>query len=152
MAKSTGVLLRKNKNGNTFYCRLWYPPTNNSRNITLGKETDTFTVVEAIRRLNILKDHFKQKEFDYRLILKRLDEDKPKVSDLTINQVAEQYFDKKFETIKKDFLNDYKDRFEFTSEDDLDANPVFKKKKKNFQTYRNYYKIHFEVLEWEYWS
>ncbi len=151
MAKKIGVLIRNNKQGNTFYCRLWYPPTKNSRNITLGKETEVFTEVEAIQRLNILKDHFKRKEYDYKLILKKLDEDdRPKVSELTLNQVAEQYFDKKFESIKKDFLNDYKDRFEFTSEDDLASNPVFKKKKKHFQTYRNYYKNHFEVLEWKY--
>jgi len=149
MAKKVGVLIRKNKSGNTFYCRLWYPPTKNSRNITLGKETETFTDVQATERLKVLKDHFKRENYDYKTILKKLDEDeKPKVSDLTLNEVAHQYFDKLYERNKTDFLNEYKDRFDFKHVDDVEENPVFKKRKKHLKSHRNYYRNHVEVQEW----
>lgn len=150
MAKSIGVLIRKNKNGNTFYCRLWYPPTKNSRNITLGKKTEAFGSKQALERLDILKDNFKQKNYNYKLILKQLDEVQKIDTDLTLNEVAKEYFDKKFQSIKTAFLNDYKDRFEFTDIKQLDDNPVFRKKAKHFKTFRNYYKNHVEVEEWKY--
>lgn len=143
------LFFREKKSGISFYTRLWYPPKENTIYIKLGDKTEDFDEELAFKKIKFIKDKFLNKNYDYQYFLKNYGKEKEEIKPLTLNEVAEKYFNFILGRIKTDFLDNYKDRFNIKDEKDLLENQVFKKKVKSFRSSKQYYINHFKVKEWE---
>lgn len=149
------LFTRVNKNYNTFYTRYYNPPTKSNKTVVLGKETESFTNEKAINKLNYLMKHLRESNFktsvediilDYETIDITIREDKDK----TFEQIAEIYFNEKYEIGEIDYFNRYRLLHKLKTIDDLKDDQNYKSRIKSFNRTKNLYINNFLVDEWNY--
>ncbi len=133
------VKIRKGKNGNSFYCRLWNGEKQNTETITLGKETKEFTLTEAIKKYENIKNLFKEKKWNYKDYL--LEEEKQNIilknkNELTFEKVFYSYFDKKLTQKEDEFIKLYKNRLNITR-DNFEETTQWQKKLRAWNSKKN---------------
>lgn len=146
---------RDNKNYSTYYTRFYNPKTKSNKTLVLGRITESFTNEEAIKKLNYIMNSLEESNYqidvedillDYETLSITVAHDKDK----SFEQVAEMYFDKKYEDMEDDYYLRYRILHKLKDKEDLKIDPHFKSKVRSFKTYKNNYVNSFLVEEWNY--
>jgi len=148
--KRLAVLIRKNKKHETFYCRMYHKPSGNTKDITLGKKTKSFTQVEATKKIQYLQENFANGNYDIDTLLYEYENNHINEEELTLNDVAELYFQSIETRNFEDFFEEYKNRYNFKTQEDVKNNQVYKNKMKGHKNYIRYYINYIKVDEWIY--
>jgi hypothetical protein len=154
--------IKKNKTYETFVFRIYCPHSKKTIKIHLGKKTDKFTDLEALKLLNYIKKNItKYKRIvndnetcDYKRLIEEYNEinrvEEVSKSDITLMDVADKYFKSIEERIKREFIEVYKDTFDIKTEEDILENQIYKDKIRHSGSGRRSFKKHYVVEEYEY--
>lgn len=147
---SNPVKIRKGKNSDTFYCRLWNGQKQNTETITLGKKTKDFTLSNATEKYEFIRDLFNQKKWNYKDYLKKDQKEQlilKNENELTFEKVFYKYFEKKLPIKEDEFINKYKSKINITR-DNFKESVQWKKKYGAWNSKKNSFEDYFLAVSY----
>lgn len=136
------IKVRENKNGKSFFFKIWNPQRETSQTITLGKESEDFTFEDALKKMRQIKELFKRGKYNYKEELEKIKKpykefeksqqtEENTNSTVVLTKAFENYYNFKYNELKNKFFLTFRDALNIQYSE-IEENQVFIKKKGSF--------------------